>query len=234
MKCIIIEDEIPAQRILKNFLSKIPNAEIIGCFNSAIKANDTITHHSIDVLFLDINLPDLSGMNYLNILQNPPKVIITTAYPDYAVESFEKDMIVDYLMKPFSFDRFLKAINKVKNTTHDITKYPEKKDDLDHVFINLDKTLQKIMFKDINYIASEHNYVTICTPEKKFTFVDTLKNWKEKLPNKFIQTHKSYIVNTNNITKITGNQLTLHHHITLPIGRTHKAALIAYLNLHNS
>lgn len=233
MKCIIIEDEIPAQRILKNFLEKIPNAELVGCFNSAIKANETITNTVVDVLFLDINLPDLSGMNYLNILQNPPKVIITTAYPEYAVESFEKDMIVDYLMKPFSFDRFLKAINKVRNTAS-TAEINANKNNLDHVFVNLDKTLQKIMLNEINYIASEHNYITIHTLDKKFTFVDALKNWKEKLPKTFIQIHKSYIINTNYITKITGNQLTLHHNIILPIGRTHKATLITYLNLHHS
>lgn len=233
MKCIIIEDEIPAQRILKNFLEKIPNTEIVGCFNSAIKANETITNTVVDVLFLDINLPDLSGMNYLNILQHPPKVIITTAYPEYAVESFEKDMIVDYLMKPFSFDRFLKAINKVKNTVTTVENGATK-NQLDHVFVNLDKTLQKILFNEINYIASEHNYITIYTSEKKFTLVDALKNWNEKLPDTFIQIHKSYIVNTQFITKIAGNQVTLHHNITLPIGRTYKASLIAYLNLHHS
>ncbi|NQY06440.1 MAG: response regulator transcription factor [Flavobacteriaceae bacterium] len=228
MNCVIIEDEIPAQRILKNYIEKLSDLNLIGTFNSAIKANDILTNQGVDILFLDINLPDLSGMNYLNILKNPPSVIITTAYPDYAVESFEKEMIVDYLMKPFPFERFLKAVNKVsqKNMTSS-----SKSSASDHIFINIDKALHKVYLDNILYLESEHNYITVYTTEKKYTFIDTLKSWGQKLtyPN-FIQIHKTYIVNLDKVDKLIGNTVNISQK-TIPIGRTFKNNLIERLNI---
>lgn len=226
MKCIIIEDEIPAQRILQSYIKKIPQLELIDTFNSAVLANNTINNGSIDLIFLDINLPDISGMNYLSIIKNPPNVIVTTAYPDYAVESFEKDMIKDYLMKPFSFERFLKAVNKIENNIERKTQPTE-----DYIFLNLDKTHQKLYLDKVLYIESEHNYVTIHTQEKKYTFVDSLKNWKAKLTqNKFVQIHKSYLINTEKIDQISGNQVSIGN-VKIPIGRTYKSELMRILDL---
>jgi DNA-binding LytR/AlgR family response regulator len=234
MKCIIIEDEIPAQRLLLSYLKKIPHIEVLGCFNSAIKANDTLLNHDVDVMFLDINLPDISGMNYLSIIDKSPLVVITTAYSEYAVESFEKDRIVDYLMKPFSFERFLKATNKVADRLENnmrINQPNQRVESDNHIFVNIDKTLHKILFDDISYIMSEHNYITIQTKERKYTFVDTLKNWCTKLPSQqFIQIHKSYIINCKKITKISGNKvITLAG--TLPIGRHFKEQFVSQLKL---
>ena len=114
MTCIIVEDEIPAQKILKSYVSKLPNVELLGSFHAAIEANTFLNTNTVDFVFLDINLPDMSGIDFIKTIKNPPAIIITTAYPDYAVSSFELETIVDYLVKPFSFDRFLKAINKTK------------------------------------------------------------------------------------------------------------------------
>ena len=126
MTCIIIEDEIPAQKILQNFINKVPYLELNGIFKAAIEANTFLQHHTVDVVFLDVNLPDISGIDFIKTVSNPPSVIMTTAYPDYAVRSFELDTIVDYLVKPFSLDRFLKAINKLKiNAQAEITTISE-------------------------------------------------------------------------------------------------------------
>ncbi len=137
MNCIIIEDEIPAQKILQNFISKIPSLTLVDTFKAAIEANSFLNTNTVDVIFLDINLPDISGIDFIKTIKNPPAVIMTTAYPDYAVSSFELETIVDYLVKPFSFDRFLKAINKVK--ARSIQEVNDLEEDSDILFLNVDK-----------------------------------------------------------------------------------------------
>ena len=192
MTCIIIEDEIPAQRILKSYLNKLPNIELVNTFNACIEANSFLRNNKVDLVFLDINLPDISGIDFIKTVKNPPAVIMTTAYPDYAIESFELDTIVDYLVKPFSFERFLKAINKTKGRI----KKPLENNKSQSLFLNVDKTLHKIVLNDILYLESDRNYITLVTTKQKLSYIDSLKSWKEKLPdNQFIQTHKSYIIN---------------------------------------
>ena len=122
MNCIIIEDELPAQNILKSFIKKIPDVTLINTFQTALSANDFFKENTVDFVLLDINLPDISGLDFIKTIKNPPRIIITTAYPDYAVSSFELDTIVDYLVKPFSFDRFLKAIAKVEKRIVNVDK----------------------------------------------------------------------------------------------------------------
>ena len=230
MTCIIIEDEIPAQKILKNFLNKLPNVELVATFNAAITANTFLKDQTVDLVFLDINLPDISGIDFIKTIKNPPAIIITTAYPDYAVSSFELDTIVDYLVKPFSFDRFLKAINKAK----DRLEIPENtliEEQSEALFINVDKTLHKIVLNDILYIESDRNYITVVTTKQKLSYIESLKNWVEKLPeNQFIQTHKSYIINRKFVDKIAGNEIYVNTN-RLPIGRTFKQELMRKLNI---
>lgn len=232
MKCVLIEDELPAQRILKNYLSKLPELELLGSFQSALAANSFLQQNYVDVIFLDINLPDISGIQYVKTLRNPPKIIMTTAYHEHAVESFELDTICDYLVKPFSFERFLKAINKVKNTNIiNQTSILKKENTSNSVFLNVDKTLHKIRFTDILYIESDKNYVTLVTKKTKLCYLDSLKNWVSKLPTAdFIQVHKSYIVNYHQIEKISGNLLYINMQ-KIPIGRMYKTALLKRLNL---
>jgi len=228
MNCIIIEDEIPAQRILQNFIGKIPNLQLTGTFNAAIEAYTFLNNHEVDVVFLDINLPDMSGLEFIKTIKVPPKIIITTAYPDYAVSSFELETIVDYLVKPIRFERFFKAINKLKKNESDSNPISEEDD---AIFLNVDKTHHKIVLSDIIYVESDRNYISLITERKTLTFIDTLKNWSEKLDGQlFIQVHKSFIVNVNKVDKISGNTLFIKDK-KIPIGRTYKQRLLKTLNI---
>lgn len=224
MKCIIIEDELPAQNILKNYINKIPDLILIDNFQTAISANAFFKENTVDLVFLDINLPDISGLDFIKTIKNPPKIIITTAYSDYAVSSFELDTIVDYLVKPFSFDRFLKAIKKTEKRLNSTIKTER-----ESILINVDKTIHKIYIDDILYLESDRNYVTFFTKNKKFTIIDSLKKWEEYLNEKgFLQIHKSYIVNTEKVENFTGTYITISK-IKLPIGRTYKSKIKANL-----
>ena len=203
MTCIIIEDEIPAQNIIKRFIGKIPSLKLIGVFKAAIEAN--------------------------SVLNAPPAIVITTAYPEFAVPSFELDTIVDYLVKPFSFDRFLKAVNKSKIRLEASKVNTEHSEET--VYLNVDKTFHKLVLNHICYIESERNYVTIVTENKKLSFIDSLKNWVEKLPeHQFIQVHKSFIVNAKMVDKISGNTLFINSN-KIPIGRTYKQELLTKLGV---
>lgn len=229
MKCVIIEDEIPAQKILNNFISKIPSLELVETFQAAIEANSFLNKESVDVVFLDINLPDMSGLDFIKTIKNPPAVIMTTAYSEYAVNSFELDTIVDYLVKPFSFDRFLKAINKAKERIE----IPEAINDESEetIFLNVDKTLHKIVLNDILFIESERNYITVVTKNQRLSYIDSLKNWNAKLPvNQFIQVHKSFIINSSFVNKISGNTIFIKDN-KIPVGRTYKQDLLNKLGV---
>lgn len=229
MNCIIIEDEIPAQKILNNFISKIPNLELVDTFKAAIEANTFLNSNTVDVVFLDINLPDISGIDFIKTIKNPPAIIMTTAYPDYAVNSFELDTIVDYLVKPFSFDRFLKAVNKAKDRKERADNITV--EDEETMFLNVDKTLHKLVLNSILFIESDRNYITVVTESQRFSYIDSLKNWKEKLPsNQFIQVHKSYIINSKFVSKISGNVLFVKDN-KIPIGRTYKQDLLVKLGV---
>lgn len=230
MNCIIIEDEIPAQRILKNFIGKVPHLNLIDTFKAAIEANSFLSSNTVDVVFLDINLPDISGLDFIKTIKNPPAIIMTTAYSDYAASSFELDTIVDYLVKPFSFDRFLKAINKTKDRIETPKKNIEEKAE-DTIFLNVDKTLHKLTLGSILYIESDRNYITVVTEEQKLSYIDSLKNWINKLPeNQFIQVHKSFIINSKFVDKISGNTLFIKNN-KIPIGRTYKQELFKSLGV---
>ncbi|GAA3634019.1 LytR/AlgR family response regulator transcription factor [Flavivirga jejuensis] len=230
MNCIIIEDEIPAQKILKSFIGKMPSIILVDTFKAAIEANTFLNNNTVDVVFLDINLPDMSGLDFIKTIKNPPAIIMTTAYPEYAVNSFELDTIVDYLVKPFSFDRFLKAVNKAKDRIEISENIPEENND-DTIFLNVDKTLHKIDLSTILYIESDRNYITIVTETQKLSYIDSLKNWTEKLPeNQFIQVHKSYIINRKFVDKLSGNTIFVKAN-KIPIGRTYKQTLLKVLGI---
>lgn len=225
MKCIILEDELPAQLILKSYIAKFEQLELVTTFQTAIEASSYLKEHTVDLLFLDINLPDISGLDFIKTVKNPPKIIMTTAYPNFAVDSFELETIVDYLVKPFSLDRFLKAISKAEKF-HDAV---QTKTQEEFVYLNIDKTLHKVKVSDVLYIESDRNYLTFFTLSKKYLIIDSLKNWKGKLEkHNFLQTHKSFLVNLKKIEKITGNSLQIHE-AKLPIGRTYKKKLMANL-----
>jgi len=235
MNCIIIEDEIPAQEILINYIEKVPDLKLLGVFNSALKANSILQTETIDIVFLDINLPTISGVDYLKTLKNPPLVIMTTAYSNYAVESFEYDVIIDYLVKPFGFERFLKSINKVESRqdTSSEIQYQSVNNisrDEEFIFINVDKVLHKIDLKTIVYVQSDRNYVTVVTKELRLSFIDSLKNWTGYLKQgNFLQIHRSFIININCIEKLTGNLAYINKQ-KIPVGKTYKENLFKKIN----
>ena len=224
LKCLIIEDELPAQRVLKNYIADVPYLELCGTYTSAMEALESIQSQDIDLLFLDINLPKISGLNFLRSLNNPPKVIITTAYTDYAHEGFELD-VVDYLLKPFSFERFIQSLSKLKTETKKTTpneagsgrEYEHR-----YAFVKVDKTLHRVDFDDIMYIESDKDYVKIVRDGENLILLQTLKHWQNMLPDKnFSRVHKSYIVNIARIDKIVGNQIKIGDAV-IPIGRYYK------------
>ena len=225
MKCIIIEDQPPAQRILKKYIEDFGTLQLSGTFSDPIKAMDFLNTTKVDLIFLDIHLPRLSGLDFLKSLSQKPHVILTTAYSEYALESYELD-VVDYLLKPFSFFRFVKAIGKVpapkieifnetvpKNTT------PIKKEH----FIKLGYDHVRIAFEDIWYIRADGDYCDIILSNKKYLSSEPMRKWLEMLDVKqFIRIHKSYTVNIARVEKVTGNVITLVNEEQLPIGRAYK------------
>ncbi len=209
MKCIIIEDQLPAQRVIKKYLEDLPSFQLMQTFDNAVSALDFLKNQSVDLIFLDINLPKISGISFLKNLSNPPQVIITSAYSEYALEGFELD-VVDYLLKPFSFERFLKAISK----TYQMVGGKET------VFVKSDKEFFQVHLEKVLYIKGDDDFTRVYA-DKLFLDTRTLKKWEEELPDHFLRIHKSYIANTKKIVRITGQRIFIEDQ-EIPIGRTYK------------
>lgn len=203
IKCIITDNDFTARKDLKDYIGKIDFLTLVGECENAIRLNNLLKTQPVDLLFLEIDLPYLSGLAFLKGLPNPPKVIFTTAHDQYAIEGFELGA-VDYLLKPISFERFFKAVNKL----HGPGEEEKNADDNTHIFIKNNKQYKKLIFDDILYIQGMDNYVVIHTVSSKEIVHITMKNLMESLPAKsFIQVHRSFIVNIQHIRSIEGNQL---------------------------
>lgn len=218
MNCIIIEDQTPAQRLLKGYINSVPELVLKEVFSNALDAVNYLKINNIDLIFLDIHLPKLSGIEFLKTFNPNAKVILTTAFSEYAIESYDFD-VVDYLLKPFSFQRFLKAISKVTSTDSVLSNSKNK----EQIFIKSGYEYIKIDLKDIVYIKSDGDYTEIVLENVKYLSSQSLKQWKLFLSSdRFTQIHKSYIVQVNLIQKVLGNQVNLNSNINLPIGRAFK------------
>lgn len=214
IKCIITDDEPLARKGLREYVEDVDFLLLIGECENAMQLNTMLKSTLPDLLFLDIEMPRMSGLDLLSTLQNPPKVIITSAYEQYALKGYEFD-VVDYLLKPISFERFLKAVNKV----HDQIEKELKSETDGYVFVKSDKQLIKILLKDILFIESLENYVIIYTELSKEIIYVTLKHIAESLPcDVFLQVHRSYIVNTVQVKAIEGNMLKIGTH-NIPVAR---------------
>lgn len=224
--CIIIEDQPPAQRVLQKYINDIDNLKLLKVFDNAIMAMEFLKNNSVDLIFLDIHLPKLSGIDFLNILTPKPKVILTTAFPDYALQSYDLD-VTDYLLKPFSFQRFLKAVNKVNITDNktDSNIQTEADNEIqsnDFLFIKSGFDYIKLFINDIAYIKSDGDYTLLVTNSDKHLVSYSLKYWVGKLNSDiFCQVHKSYLVNINYVNKISGNTIYINN-FEIPIGRAFK------------
>lgn len=205
IKCIITDDEPIARKGLKRYIGKIDYLTVIGECEDAIQLNTMLQSVQPDLLFLDIEMPHLTGLEFLASLRNPPKVIITSAHKEYALQGFELD-VVDYLLKPIPFQRFLKAVNKVHALMEG--ELPEKEKEDEYIFVKSEKQLKKIYLKEILYVESMENYIIIHTLSSKEIVNTRLKSVLASLPEKyFLQVHRSYVVNLSQIKAIEGNQL---------------------------
>ncbi len=230
IRCLVIDDERLAREYLKNYIAKIPQLELIGDYNSPLKAIDLIKEKKVDLLFLDIQMPDITGINFIKSIEHRPEVIFTTAYQEYAIEGFNINAI-DYLLKPFSFERFFQAVNKVidkfdlkeaKVTEQPSeVQFPAKIAD-NYLTVRADRKLYKINFSQIKYIEGQRAYVTFHTDKKKITALASLKELEDALPKSdFIRIHKSYIVSVKDILSLEGNIIEVDE-AKLPVGKIYK------------
>ncbi len=214
IKCIIIEDEPLAVKVLADYIAQIPFLELQSSFKDAILAIDYLHNNNVDLIFLDIHLPKLKGMAFLKTIMHPPAVIITTAYHQYAVEGFELN-VTDYLLKPFEFERFLIAVNKVKAQ---VNESPKK----DFIFLNVQKKKIKILFSDIVYIESQREYIKIVTTKSAYVSKMSTHEIEALLPtNHFKRIHRSFIISISKIDAYTAESVEVNG-IAIPIGRGYK------------
>jgi len=229
MNCIIIEDQLAAQRLLTQYISDVPSLHLVGTFSNAVDALLEIEKLKVDLIFLDIHLPKISGLDFLKSLESSPQVILTTAFSEYALESYEFN-VVDYLLKPFSFQRFLKAVVKLH---HDKEENAQQSPDLDPK-LNVKQETDDLFFKsgheyirlipsEVHYIKSDLEYTEIHMSGKKYISSDSLIHWEGLLKDYgFIRVHKSFLLNSYEISRVSGSQIFLKSDTCIPLGRAYK------------
>ena len=223
MKCLIVDDEPLAQEVIENYIARIPNLEVVKKCSDAIEAFEVMKREKIDLIFLDIQMPVIDGLGFLKSVKNTPSVIITTAFPQHAVESYDFD-VTDYLLKPISFERFLKAVNKVLDKKNNASSAHEQKTDF--TFLKVDGKLVKVNFSEIMYVEGMKDYLKVFLKDKFYVVHQTMKRFEESLPHQqFVRVHKSYIVSLAAVKTIIGNYIEVNdQHI--PIGANYKDELI--------
>ena len=224
IRCIIIEDEPLAVKVLSDYILQTPFLELHGTFKDAILATDYLRNNSTDLIFLDIHLPKLKGMAFLKTLTHPPAVIITTAYHQYAVEGFDLN-VTDYLLKPFEFERFLIAVNKVKTAHGGKQELTESREIKDFIFLNIQKKKVKILFSEIVYIESQREYIKIVTTKRYYISKMSTHEIEALLPpNLFKRIHRSFIVSISKIESYNSEMVEVNG-ISIPIGRGYRDVL---------
>jgi len=221
IKCIVVEDEPLATKILSDYIAQVPFLELQATFKDAILATDFLRNNTTDLIFLDIHLPKLKGMAFLKTLVSPPAVIITTAYHQYAVEGFNLN-VTDYLLKPFEFERFLVAVTKVKTLQTEKWKPGEHEEKKDFIFLNVQKKKVKILFSEILYIESQREYIKIVTTKKEYISKMSTHEIESLLPaHLFKRIHRSFIVSVSKIESYTAEMVEMNG-MSLPIGRGYR------------
>ena len=216
IRCIIIEDEPLAVRVIVDYISQVPFLDLQATFKDALLATEYLRDHATDLIFLDIHLPKLKGMAFLKTLADPPAVIITTAYHQYAVQGFELN-VTDYLLKPIEFERFLVAVNKVRTSQNE-----RQDDEKDFIFLNVQKKKVKILFADILYIESQREYIRIVTTRKEYQSKIGTQEIEEMLPSHlFKRVHRSFIISVSKIDSYTAESIEVNG-VSIPIGRGYK------------
>ena len=224
IQCLLVDDEPPAREILRRYIDDIATMELAAECSNALQAFTVLQKEPIDLMFLDVRMPRMNGNDFLKSLRHPPKVILTTAYPEYAVEGYELD-VVDYLLKPVPFDRFLKAVNKAFPTGG----VPEEKMDVTEkkkqafVYFRIDRKMKKVMLDDILYIESMKDYIKLFTSEGTLITKQSISSVEEMLPEKeFARVHRSYIISLNNIKSFTAEVIEIGN-TNIPIGKLYRS-----------
>lgn len=223
IRCCIIDDEPLSRDILRQFISDHPDLVLSGEYKDALEAISGIESNPVDLLLLDINMPKLSGINFYKSLSQKPLVVFTTAYPEFALDGFELNA-VDYLMKPIPFDRFLQAIQKVKE------RLKSQVESQDHIMLKVDKKLYRTLYEDILFLEAFGDYAKVHLENQVMVITTTMKKMEAELPSTlFIRTHKSFIINTSKVAFIEGNQISIGSEL-VPIGLRYRENVLRQLN----
>ncbi|MEP7323287.1 MAG: LytTR family DNA-binding domain-containing protein [Saprospiraceae bacterium] len=230
-RCLVIEDEPPARELLCNYIQKLPTLELSGACANAIEAYAWLQHNTVDLAFLDIRMPQLNGNDFLKTLNNPPQVIFTTAYPDYALEGYELN-VVDYLLKPIPFHRFLKAVNKAfppGQSQTDTAPAPEDPKSEAFVYFRSDRKMVKVLLGDILYIESMKDYIKIITDKETIITRQSISSVEEMLPETaFVRTHRSFMIALNKIKTYTSDTIEIGNK-EIPIGKLYRNGVLKLL-----
>jgi two-component system LytT family response regulator len=228
IRCIVIDDEPLALHILEDYISKMPFLQLVKVTTNPIEALQLVQEGNIDLVFLDVQMPELTGIQFLRIANGKAKVILTTAYPQYALEGYELD-VIDYLLKPIAFDRFFKSVQKAQSIIQPSAKSevkvevaPQSDFLSDFIFVKTEHKIQKVYLNDILFIEGLKDYISIFTPAERIITLQNMKKMEDALPEKhFIRVHKSYIVSINKIDSIERSRIFIHDKI-IPVGDTYR------------
>lgn len=220
ISCMIIDDEPLSRDVLRKYIGELKDLSLIAECRDAFEATSLLSKNQVDLLFLDINMPGLSGISFARSLTLSPLIIFTTAYPEYAVEGFELNAL-DYLVKPFSFERFMKAVNRarerlIENNTEEASR---------KIVLRADKKIYAVDFSDMHFIEGQGDYIKVCLSDKVLMVHHTIKRMMDALPEDFMRIHKSYVVNLRKINFIEGNQVRIGEH-TIPVSPPKREELI--------
>jgi DNA-binding LytR/AlgR family response regulator len=235
MNCIIIDDEATSRTIIGELCSSYKNLNVVEVFSNAIEAIKYLNQNKTDLIFLDIHMPDFNGFDFIRTLKDPPFIILTTADAEFAIQAFEYDCIVDYIVKPIKPERFKKSIQKVEGKLNEkvtaTTTEKEKLQTVDDFYVNINKRLIKIDIQSIYLVEAKGDYIYLKTDNKNYTVHSTLKKIEEKLPDHmFLKIHRSYIININKIIDIEDNSVLIEKDI-VPVSRSNRPELMKRLNL---
>jgi DNA-binding LytR/AlgR family response regulator len=230
LKCLLVDDEPLAIKLLQNHIAKIDSLEVVATSNSAIKAFEKLNTEQIDVMFLDIKMPNLTGIDFLKTLKKPPKTILTTAYRDYATESYDLE-VIDYLLKPITFERFLRSIDKLLRIEKTIIHNPYNEENNEFIFVKSGNKYHKIIIGDILYIESLKDYIKIhLVGDKRIVSKYKISDFEIELNGKnFLRVHRSYIISTEKITAFTSNDIEIDT-VVIPIGVRYRDRVLHFLD----
>jgi len=232
VNCLVADDEPIAREIIQNYCAHLPELKVVASCSNALEAKAVMQQHKIDILFLDINMPVLDGISFLKTIQHKPQVIFTTAYKEYAINAFDL-AAVDYLLKPFSLERFIVAVDKALERLNKVTSAAfiseDKKDDF--IFIKTDSKIYRVLYNDIVYAEASGNYTKIVTTQQTLMPAITFSGFEQQLPSSlFIRVHRSFIINKSHITHIEGNRVFVNN-IEIPIGINYKETFLKALGI---